>query len=891
MEQICEPGRIYVSSTAAVLLQDYFRLRALGATQVSGFETPVEVFELEGEGTARTRLDRTLARSGSPFIGREAERTQLDDALARVRDGRGQTVSVVGAAGIGKSRLCHEFCAAAGAQGVLVARATGMAHAAHLPLFPVRTLLRDRLRVPEHASAEEARRWIAGALTLHAPEEMALLPEIFDFLGVSEAPSTAAATDGGAQARLLSRIAEFLLCDDQVQVLLVEDLHFLDPASEAFLAKLAARIHGSRSLLLLNHRPEYHCSKDFRPDLHLDVRALSGASLVRLARTLLGEDPALAPVADTVAQRSGGNPFFVEEAVQALADGGWLGGAPRAYRLLKPVEQWPVPDTVQALLAARIDRLAEAPRQALRAAAVIGQDFDTALLVEVLGQSAAALAPALSELERLGFVAPRGEGGWRFVHPLMQEVAYLGQLETHRRAMHAQLAELLERRHGPMELPQAVSVSIAHHWQLAGDWARAGRWNLVASVWAASRDVLMTLRQCELALAHFDRAPDSLLVRHGRVAARSSMIRMKQFFDIPLEDAERYYEEAQAIASDAGDPAALGELMISYAAELLHRGRAQDAVELGARAAQMSLDHGKAYLLNRFRLAMLLTHHATGRLHQGLALLDRAEPGWRTRPIDSDNVLSRGFHGLMLGWLGRFAEARAEISAAIVFAEREDRTASWMRANLIDVSMMDGRLDGTLAEAEQAVLRAERFGSPFFRALALRGLGLARCLNGRADQALAPLLEAGPLVAPGASAHQFEAAYLATLSYAYRLNGRIDEAEREARAGVASAQRSGSRLWEILAWMAWFRLPRERLGAAEVESGLARMAELIEISGARGFAPWLLLARARWAPDASARAALTLQAEQAFAAMDAGPHAQALARRRAGSAAAVRESA
>ncbi len=862
------------------MIDGYFRLRALGATQVPGVAEPVEVFELEGEGGVRTRLERTLARSGSPFIGRDEEQAQLRTALEAVRAGSGRTVSVVGAAGIGKSRLCHEFCSAAAADGVPVYRATGMAHAGHLPLFPIRTLLRDRLKVPETASPEEARRWVAGALMLHAPAETAMLPEIFDFLGIAER-SGGGPTDGEAQARLLERIAEFLLCADTPQVLLIEDLHFFDPASEAFLTRLVTRVAHSRSLVLLNHRPEYSCQAVARPDLHLRMAALSEAALRRLAGTLLGEDETLQPVAQAIAHRAGGNPFFVEEAVHALAAGGWLSGTPRAYRQVRPIEQWPIPDTVQALLAARIDRLAELPRRALQAAAVIGQDFEPALLAEVLALSPASLAPALSELDRQGFVGPREEGGHAFVHSLMQEVAYLGQLETHRRAVHAQLAQLLERQHRSGEEPQAVSVSIAHHWRLAGELAQAGRWNLMAAIWGASRDVQITLQQYLLALDHLDRSPETPEVLRGRIAARAGMIRGAQLVDVPAEDVERYYAEAQAMAQASGDVAAQAEVLISYGNELLHRGQAEAAADLEASAAQLCLDHGQPQLINRFRLATLLTHHAAGRLQRGLAILDRADPVWRTRPIDSENVLSRGFHGLILGWMGRLVESRAEMTAAITFAEREDRTASWMRANLVDVSMLDGRFGPALAEAEQAVLRAERFGSPFFRAVALRALGLARCLNGRADEALAPLLQANPLVVRGAPAHQFEAPQLATLAYAYQLNGQHDEAVQYAQQAVASAQRSGSRIWEILAWIAWLKLPRDRVSAADVAAGLQRMQQLIEFCGARGLYPWWLLAQARWAADPPQKAAWMAQAEAAFREIGADAHAQALVHRRA----------
>lgn len=874
MEHICEPGRIYLTRSTATLIEGYFRLRTLGATEVAGIDAAVEVFELEGEGGVRTRLDRSLARSGSPFIGRETETTQLLAALDRVRSGHGQLVTVSGQAGIGKSRLCHEFCGACAAENIPVHRATGIAYAGRFPYFAIRALLRSRLRVPERADAEEARRWIAGAMLLRDPANAALLPAIFDFLGVVPSGQAPMPSDASAQTRLLERMAEFLLCPDEFQVLLIEDLHFLDDASAAFLPQIVARLAGSRTLLLLNHRPDYVPALGAAPDARVELAALADTDLLRLATTLLGPDPDNQSVATEVARRAGGNPFFVEEAVQALADGGWLSGGPRRWRLQRPVLQWPIPDTVQALLAARVDRLPEHQRSVLQAAAVVGQEFDEPLLAGVLARPVAA---ALTDLGAQGFIVASG-ASQTFAHPLMQEVAYQGQLESHRRVVHARLAELLELRHGPPEAPGDLAIVIAHHWQQAAEWARAGRWNLAAVQWGAVRNVHVAYDQVRRALAHFDRAPERPEVLHGRVASRAALIRMGQFADVPAAEIECAYAEARALADALGDLNLQAEVMISYGNELLHRGESEAAANLENEAARLCLDRGQGAIVNRFRLAVLLTHNAAGRLREGLELLDRAGGDWRTRPVDEENFMSRGFYGVMLAWMGRLDEARDNILGAIQQAEREDRAASWMYGNLVDLAMLDGDFAKALPAAEQALLHAERFGSPFFRAIAQRAQGLALCLNGRAAEAVAPLQELAALTAPGAPAHQFEANYLSTQAQAYLGAGRMDAAETTARAAIASGRRSGSRIWELNAWNIFLRLPAERLPAPEAAAGLQQFSELIDLTGAEGFRPALWLARARWSPDSGQRHEFRSQAEAAFRAIGAHAHLERLRR-------------
>ncbi|MEQ1440304.1 adenylate/guanylate cyclase domain-containing protein [Fontimonas sp. SYSU GA230001] len=891
MEHICEPGRVYVSRDTANLLRGYFRLRALGATEVHGIDAPVEVFELEGAEGLRTRLDRSLARAGSPFIGRERELAALAAALDRVRGGCGQIVAVIGNAGLGKSRLCHEFAEACARDGVAVHRATGVPYASRVPMFPIRQLLRSKLGVPESASPQEARRWIAGALLLEDPGNAAVLPHVFDFLDIAEAGARAQDSGAAAAQHMLDQLARYLPCTTDPQILLVEDLHFFDRASETFLVRLCERVRQAPCLLLLNFRPDY-VSEGLQPliDESIALSALDDAQLQHLAGTLLGGDPSVAEVARTVARRAGGNPYFVEEAVLALADGGWLQGRPRAWRLTRPVEEWPLPDSVQALLAARIDRLPDTLRGRLHTASVIGQVFDAELLARLDG--VADVEEDIAALEELGFVHHRDGGGIAFCHPLVQEVAYRGQLEARRRSVHARLAALLEARHrGAGAGPQELALRIAHHWQCAAEWDRAGQWNLLAVRWALGHSIVVVAEQVRRALANFDRAPDSAEVIRGRIAARASLIRIAQFVATADADVERAYQEARAMAAASNDVAGHAEVLISYGNELLHRGQVDAAANMHDEAIALCFERGQTELINRFRLAMMLSFNAAGRLRRIIDVLDAAGGDWRLRSVDEENFQSRGFYGLMLGWMGRLDEAARHLDAALAFAERAGRAASWMYTNQVDLAFLTGAVGPVLAAAEKGLTEAEKYGSPFFRAIALRGYGLALSLNGRHDEALTALEEAAPLVVRGAAAHQFEANQLATHALALLRAGRAAEAERRAQAARDSAARAGSRIWEIIAWLVWLQLPAVAQRREEAQAGIRRVGHLIEFTGAEGFRPWVHAARAHWASDPHARALALADAQAGFAAIGAQAYAQAMAERRDRDAATMRESA
>ncbi|MDB5985743.1 MAG: hypothetical protein JWR16_796 [Nevskia sp.] len=410
MEHICEPGQIYCTRATAALVEGYIGLRDLGETAVAGASQPIRVYAVEGEGAIRSRLERGLARGSSAFIGRDAELAQLRDALEQARVGHGSVVALVGDAGIGKSRLCHEFAQDCALRGVALHRASGVPYAAAMPLLPIQALTRSRLGFDERASVEEVRQLAAGRLVLFDRQATDLLEPMLEFLGVGAAR---ARTDPVAdRERLFEFLAYFLPRAETPQVLLIEDLHFADAATEACIAALAKQVGATPTLLLLNFRPNY--SADWlAADAHrrIPVNALDDAAIERLAQGLLGAQPQTAELATQLRRRAGGNPFFVEEAVQALLESGHLSGAHGAYALVRPIDEWPIPDSVHALLAARIDRLDESLKTLLQTAAVMGREIAPSALAQLAGLSEEECRQRLQQLVDARFLqAPAAPG-------------------------------------------------------------------------------------------------------------------------------------------------------------------------------------------------------------------------------------------------------------------------------------------------------------------------------------------------------------------------------------------------------------------------------------------------------------------------------------------------
>jgi class 3 adenylate cyclase/tetratricopeptide (TPR) repeat protein len=851
MEHICEPGHIYLSRYTAALVEGYYQLRDLGRMQVAGVDEPVEVYELVAADMLKTRLERNLARGDSPFIGRDDEFSILLNALERVREGTGQVVAVVGNAGIGKSRLCHEFTHLCERNGVAVHRATGVTYGSAVPMLPAQTLLKSRLGLTPKASLSEIKQRVHDVL--HDQAQPHVVPFVLDFLGVADAGVIAPERVMALRDPMLDELAHFLPQTNEPQILLIEDLHFLDPDTREFVERLCKEAPKHQTLLLLNYRPDY-ISEWLIPflDEQIAVSALTAQQLEKMASGLLGCHESLEGVAKKIRERASGNPFFVEEAVQALAESGHLQGSRGKYQLAQPIVDWPVPDTVHALLAARMDRLPEAHKTLLQSASVIGQEFAPGLLAELAEMEVLACEEPLMALEDAGFVHQRGSGEtveFAFCHPLMQEVAYQTQLESRRALAHGRLAQVLEARHPLTSPPTQAATRIAHHWQIAGQWQKAGAWNLHAARWAAGRDLRVTFEHCRSAMENLERAPLSEEVRRLRIAARSLLIRNAQFVRVEPEEVERAYAEGMRMTQESRDVASAAELMLSYGNELLHRGDAESAARLAEDAVKMCVDSGLLELIGRLRLPILMTHNAAGRPREGVQLVDAGGTDWRLRPVDADNVMSRGFYGSMLSWLGRLSEAKKNLDDAIAFAYQDERPASWMHAFQVEIAWFSGDYTRALPEARLAVQHAEEAGSAFFTAISARALGRALNLHDHYDEAISVLEASRALTAPGAFAHQIEVSYLATLAESYLGAGKIEQAHETAEAALSSAQHSRSRVWEIAAWIAFLALPTDGPWRVRAQEGLARMPQLIDESGAEGFRPWVWLAHAHWATD------------------------------------------
>src|SRR6516162_6956653 len=384
MEQTATPGSIRLPPSTLGLVEGLVQVHALGPVPVKGLQDPVDVFELVGVTALRRRFQAAAVRGLTRFVGRQPELDALHQALVQAGAGHGQVVALMGEAGVGKSRLAYEFVHAHPTQGWRVLESASVSYGKATPYFPVIDLLRRYCHVEDQDDSRTVRAKVMGQVLTLDETLQDTIPVLLALLDVLPDDSPWRTLDPPQRRqRTLQGLKRILLRESQVQPLLLvfEDLHWIDAETQALLESLVESLPTARLLLLVNYRPEYQHgwgSKTFYTQLRLDP--LPPASADALLRALLGEDPSLAPLAPLLIARTAGNPFFLEESVRTLVETGVLVGEPGAYRLTQALPTVQVPATVQAVLAARIDRLPPEEKWLLQTAAVVGTEVPLPLL-------------------------------------------------------------------------------------------------------------------------------------------------------------------------------------------------------------------------------------------------------------------------------------------------------------------------------------------------------------------------------------------------------------------------------------------------------------------------------------------------------------------------------
>jgi class 3 adenylate cyclase len=573
MESVASPGGVMLSASTARLVDGAAALGEPEMVRIKGAEEPVAARRLLG----MAERHRLIERAESNLVGRRWEMSAVEGLLHRAVDGPGAVVGVVGSPGIGKSRLVREVAAMARQRGVEVFTTFCESHTSQVSFHAVARLLRAATGV-EGLDGQEARDRVRDRVPEDADPEDLLLFD--DLVGIADPEVELPKIDPDARRRRLTALVNAAsLARESLAVFVVEDAHWIDQVSESMVADFVAVVLQTHSLVLITYRPEYRGALSRVPGAQsIDLAPLSDSETAALVTELLGPDSSVGGLAAMIVERAAGNPFFVEEMVRELAERGVLRGNRSAYVSTFGAAEVSVPATVQATIAARIDRLDPKAKRTLSAAAVIGSRFSLDLL-KTLGIEPIVEDLVVAELvDQVRFT--RGPE-YVFHHPLIRRVAYESQLRSDRAELHWRLAAAIEAR-DPESVDQN-SALIAEHLEAAGDVHTAYGWHMRAAAWATNRDIAAARLSWERAQKIADALPAQ--DPHGaamRIAPRTMLCGIA--WRVHERVAGARFEELRELCTAAGDKASLAVGMAGLVMDHAYQDRIREASQLASEA-------------------------------------------------------------------------------------------------------------------------------------------------------------------------------------------------------------------------------------------------------------------------------------------------------------------
>jgi class 3 adenylate cyclase/tetratricopeptide (TPR) repeat protein len=845
MQALAEPGSVVVSEATFRLCDGYFTFRALGPARIKGISEAVNVFEMTGLGALRTRLQRSAGRGLTKFVGREREMDAMRRALELARQGRGQIVAAIGEAGLGKSRLFYEFKAIA-QSGCLVLETFSVSHGKASSYLPIIEFLNNYFEIEAEDDARKRREKITGkVLTLDRMLEDAL-PYLFALLGVEESVDALVRMDAQTRSRrTLDAIKRILLREslNQPLILMFEDLHWIDAQTQALLDLLADAIANARVLLLVNYRPEYRHgwgSKTYYAQLRLDPLAQESAEELLVA--LVSDDAALQPLRRLIIEKTHGNPFFMEETVQVLLDEGVL-VRNGVVKLTKPLSELGIPPTVQAILAARIDRLPPDEKDLLQTLAVMGKEFPLGLVRQVTGKSDDELERMLGDLQVSEFIFEQPalpDVEYTFKHSLTLEVAYNSVLTERRRALHERTGAAIETLYA--EGLDDHLDELAHQYRGAGNLEKAIEYLSRAGEQAAAKGADSgAVAQLGAALELIAKQPDDRINRLQEIRLRiligpSLMAVTGQ----GSSEISANYRRALELCQLAGDTSALFEALSGLWVFHLLRAELREAAALAqqllASARESKDDSHLAYAnFAAGDTAFWCGQFETAAEYLALAIA-ACKPGKRPSRVfvDDPAMISRAYAAWTQHYLGHPDQALTTVKDCIRVAHvlSHPRALAMATTYAGQLHLLRREPDTAVEYCRTSTSLADEHGLPFYLVFAEILAGCAAVQHGagaRGVEAIKRGLDAWQNLGSALGVPWF----LGEFAEGLRSIGRCDEAMDVVNDALRQTEGSGERQFaaELYRIAGMVLLTQGKL--VEAESSFQRAVEIARTQSAR----------------------------------------------------------
>ena len=723
MESVAPPDGVMLSESTARLVEGAAVLGEPEKVHIKGSDSPVIARRL-----VAVADENRPARHSSTLVGRDWELNMVAGILDQAVNGRGCVVGLVGPPGIGKSRMAGEVTTIASSRGVEVFTTYCESHTSDIPFHVATRLLRDVFSIRD-LEDEAARASVRARIPEADPEDLVLLD---DLLGIGPSDVRLPVIDPAARTRRLTALLNAVaVARAAPAIFVIEDVHWVDQPSDVMLGEFATVVPQTRSLVLATYRPEYHGALDRLPSSHrIPLAPLRDSDATALATELLGPDPSVATFVAQVAERVAGNPFFAEEIVRDLAERGVVGGEPGAYVSQHQPADVRVPASLQAAIAARIDRIGPTAKRTLNAAAVIGLRFESDLLADLVEDVDISELIGAELIDQVRFIGDE----YAFRHPLIRAVAYESQLKSHRSELHRRLARAIGQHHP--ELSDANAALIAEHLEAAGDLREAFGWHMRAGEWARFRDVNAAYRSWQRAREVADRMPVDDPDRSAmRIAPRVLICGSNWRVGLSIE--ETGFDELRDLCISAEDNPSLAIGMGGMLTALVFHNRFREAARVASDCCSLLEKIADPAFTAEGSVAAGNAKFQAGEALEALRLAQRAidiadgDPTKHSLLIGSPLAFAlalRGSTRLCLGLQG-FLD---DFDDAIAMARSVEDTSTYIAAVLLKYGfpvhngafLPDVTADQETAEALE---RAERVGDDFARGAALltRGIVLA----------------------------------------------------------------------------------------------------------------------------------------------------------------------
>lgn len=681
MENLATPGSVLVSANSHRLAADFFEFKSKGKLEIKGKTEKQEIFELIKAGEVETRIGASVAKGLTRFVGRKEPLAVLNAAYEKVQSGSGQVIGIVGEAGVGKSRLLLEFIGQLPQEEFSILQGQCLHFGGSMAYLPFLDIIKSYYGIKEGDREVQVKNKVNDKTLSLDDKLQTIISPFCELLSIKTKDEEYSQLDPKIKKeKTFEALRDLFIRESQNRplVLIIEDLHWMDNTSQEYIDYLIGWLTNTQILLLLLYRPEYtHSwgSKSFYTKIGLDQ--LNPASSMELIKAMLEEGEAAPELRELILSRSAGNPLFMEEFTSSLLENGTIEKQDQVYVLLGNIKDIQVPDTVQGIIAARMDRLEENLKRTMQVASVIGRDFAFKVL-HTITDIADELKPCLLNLQGLEFIYEKQlfpELEYIFKHALIQEVAYNSLLMARRKEIHGRIGQGIEELY-PERLHEYYEM-LAYHYSKTENYEKALQYMLLSAEKADKKYAhTEVLDICKQTLGIIERQPETDETKRAKIFTYFTMF--NPYLNLGFTDGSlKIFQEGKKLAQDLGDEQSITGFSNNISLYYTMTGVPSQGVEHANKSFLEALDSGAADSIAYAANILSMAYFGLGEyLKAGetikitLELLEKTNK-W-PEGVTAHYIDMCGRYGVILSLFGNFQEAKCYCEKGLQTAIRDN---------------------------------------------------------------------------------------------------------------------------------------------------------------------------------------------------------------------------